>query len=104
MPETLTLDDAVVTYYGDDSYSGVSDLWTLDLAQSSAGQRLVLSLNVTPNPAGVPDPGLLAGTYRMPANSGDMSAGTYNPCYMTEQDRPNGAVMVPAGTAPILPA
>lgn len=98
MPETITLDDAVVTYYGDDSYSGVSDLWTLDLAQSSAGQRLVLSLNVTPNPAGVPDPGLLAGTYRMPANSGDMSAGTYNPGYMTEQDRPNGAVMVPAGT------
>lgn len=98
VPETITLDDAVVTYYGDDSYSGVSDLWTLDLAQSSAGQRLVLSLNVTPNPAGVPDPGLLAGTYRMPANSGDMSAGTYNPGYMTEQDRPNGAVMVPAGT------
>lgn len=57
VPETITLDDAVVTYYGDDSYSGVSDLWTLDLAQSSAGQRLVLSLNVTPNPAGVPDPG-----------------------------------------------
>lgn len=40
VPETITLDDAVVTYYGDDSYSGVSDLWTLDLAQSSAGQRL----------------------------------------------------------------
>lgn len=37
VPETITLDDAVVTYYGDDSYSGVSDLWTLDLAQSSAG-------------------------------------------------------------------
>ena len=46
----------------------------------------------------MPDPGLLAGTYRMPANSGDMSAGTYNPGYMTEQDRPNGAVVVPAGT------
>lgn len=108
VPETLTFDQAVVTYYGDDSFSGVSDLWTLELSTSMStdeagdpvgpGQRLTVSLNAATNSSATPDVQFLSGTYYMPANSGDLSAGTFNPGYMTEQDRPNGAVQVPTGS------
>ena len=108
VPETYAFDQAVLTYYGDDTFSGVSDLWILELSDARladgsenpdlAQLRLTVSLNVSPDPDGNPDPELLSATYYMPANSGDLSAGTFNTGYMTEQDRPNGAVSVPAGS------
>lgn len=102
VPETLVFDNAELSYYGDESFSGVSDLWTLDLTTSASGNgqglRLVVSLNAAPDDAGIPDVVHLQGSYHMPSNSGDMSAGTFNPGYMDSQDRPNGAVYVPAGS------
>lgn len=41
---------------------------------------------------------MLNGRYNMPSNSGDMSAGTFNTGYTDTQDRPNGAVEIPAGS------
>lgn len=108
IPEALSFDNAVVTYYGDDSFSGVSDLWVIELSTPMTvdqtgdpvgpGIRLTVSVNAGPNAEAVPDTRFLNGTYFMPTNSGDLSAGTFNPGYMTDQDRPNGAVSVPAGS------
>lgn len=101
-PETIVFENAVLSYYGDDSYSGVADLWTLKLTEKSAGdaagRMMAVSVNAQVESSGVPDLACLAGSYHMPANSGDMSAGTFNPGYMYQQDRPNGAVSVPAGS------
>ncbi len=101
VPETITFDQAEVSYYGDPYMSDVSDMWTIELNVSSAespAPRLCVSLNAEVNPAAAPDAGFLAGTYHMPSNSGDMSAGTYNTGYTDTQDRPNGAVEIPAGS------
>lgn len=102
VPETIVFDGATLSYFGDESMSGVSDLWSLDLTASGSGnsavRRIVLSLNAECAESGMPGVDILSGTYHMPANSGDMSVGTFNPGYMYSQDRPNGAVSVPAGS------
>lgn len=108
VPETLAFENAVLTYYGDDSFSGVSDLWTIELTTAMStdeagnpvgpGQCLTVSLNAGPNMEATPDLRFLNGSYFMPVSTGDLSVGTFNPGYMAEQDRPNGAVEVPAGS------
>lgn len=60
--------------------------------------RSTVSVNAEPGLQGKPDITLLNGRYNMPSNSGDMSAGTFNTGYTDTQDRPNGAVEIPAGS------
>lgn len=100
-PETVSLDNAVFSYYGDPYYSGESDLWILELSTTPAEGEYVkinVSVNAEPGLQGKPDITLLNGRYNMPSNSGDMSAGTFNTGYTDTQDRPNGAVEIPAGS------
>lgn len=103
VPETIEFGSATLSYYGDPTLSDVSDLWVIELkdgsgAETGSGYRMNISLNARLKPDGTPDMARLAGTYHMPANSGDMSALTFNTGYMTEQDRPNGAITVAAGS------
>lgn len=80
---------------------GGSDLWILELSTTPAEGEYVkinVSVNAEPGLQGKPDITLLNGRYNMPSNSGDMSAGTFNTGYTDTQDRPNGAVEIPAGS------
>lgn len=61
-------------------------------------RQVNVSVNAEPGLQGKPDITLLNGRYNMPSNSGDMSAGTFNTGYTDTQDRPNGAVEIPAGS------
>lgn len=107
VPETFEFVNATVSYYGDTFMSGVSDLWLIELTDGTShddsgntesGYRINISLNSRTGLDETPELARLEGNYRMPSNSGDMSALTYNQGYLTEEDRPNGSVTIPAGS------
>lgn len=102
VPEIMSFAEASLSYYGDDSFSGVSDLWILELDGCSlAGgdtYRVAVSLNTMTEESGEPVLDCLSGKYYMGSYTGDMSAGTFNSGYMDDVDTPDGEVQRPAGS------
>lgn len=108
VPEQVVYTNANLIYYGDDTYSGASDWWTLTLytdmeidqtgSPVGPGRMICLDLNTGYNKNYEPDLALLTGTYRSPTNTGDISPGTFNPGFMNSIDLPGGQVERPGGT------
>lgn len=98
---------AEVVYYGSDGYES-SDYWIITLYTQmemngdlpvGPGQMLQIALNAPVNGAGEPSINYLAGEYTMPANSMDLSEGTFIQGETYLLDMPgNDDVEVPDGT------
>lgn len=102
VPEVMAFTEASLSYYGDDSFSGVSDLWVLELGGCTADggetYKVAVSLNAMPDESGKPVLERLEGQYFMGSYSGDMSAGTFNSGYMDDVDTPDGEIQCPEGS------
>ncbi len=85
-PERVVYTQANVVYYGDEGYTGISDLWKVMLYTDmeidpagnlvGPGKLICISCNA-PLSEGM-DLDALAGTYTMSQSSNDFSAGTFN--------------------------
>lgn len=101
--EMIECTQANVVYYGDDGYTGVSDLWQVTLYTDmdidekgnpiGAGQIVCISCNA--KQGDVLDMANLVGTYTATISTGDFRAGTFNEGYMRTIDLPGGAVEIP---------
>lgn len=109
VPEKTEYTAATLTYRGDDMYSEISDSWILLLHTGmetdqkgnpvGPGKILQISLNVPFNREQTPDmEDIVRYPYREPVSTGDFSAGTFNPGYLTEIDLPTGRVELPDGS------
>lgn len=107
VPERPDYVNANLVFYGQDGSTESSDYWVLTLYTDmevvggypvGPGQMLTLALNTKVSETGEPSLDCLAGTYRMPTNSGDLSAGTYMQGKMYTVDLPDGKVEMPQGT------
>ena len=109
VPEKTEYTKATLSYRGDDMYSEISDSWILQLYTDmeidergnpvGPGKMLQISLNVSYNREQLPDmENLTSYPYREPVSTGDFSAGTFNPGYLTEIDLPTGRIELPDGT------
>lgn len=109
VPEKTEYTHATLTYRGDDMYAEISDSWILQLYTDmeidpqgnpvGPGKILQISLNVSYNKEQTPDMGnLVRYPYREPVSTGDFSAGTFNPGYLTGIDLPTGRIEIPDAT------
>lgn len=102
-PERVVYTQANVVYYGDEGFTGVSDLWKVMLYTDmdidpagnlvGPGKLICISCNA-PLSEGM-DLDALAGTYTMSQSSNDFSAGTFNDGRLMTIDLPDGSISMP---------
>ncbi len=102
-PERVVYTQANVVYYGDEGYTGISDLWKVMLYTDmeidpagnlvGPGKLICISCNA-PLSEGM-DLDALAGTYTMSQSSNDFSAGTFNDGRLMTIDLPDGSISMP---------
>ena len=102
-PERVVYTQANVVYYGDEGYTGISDLWKVMLYTDmeidpagnlvGPGKLICISCNA-PLSEGM-DLDALAGTYTMSQSSNDFSAGTFNDGRLVTIDLPDGSISMP---------
>lgn len=102
-PERVEYTRSNVVYYGDEGYTGVSDMWKIMLYTDmeidpagnpvGPGKLICISCNA-PLSEGM-DLDVLAGTYTMSRTSNDFSAGTFNDGRLMTIDLPDGSISMP---------
>lgn len=108
VPEKTVYTGCALVYTGDDTGTGISDLWTMTLYTDmeisgngdpvGPGKILSISMNAAAGEGVEPDLSYLEGTYREASSTGDYSPGTFNWGFMYTIDLPTGAIERPANS------